>query len=115
MRKVLAEEIDDSDSSKTNSVADRKANRLRRISWFIRVCGVLALFAAMPRIIHEGWPHSVRTCGSLSGIFNASLMLVLSFLFVTTGKTKLVIAGATIILATWLVVFSAAMLVLPHL
>jgi hypothetical protein len=111
-------EIEDNGNSaspKTDSVADDKANLLRKMSWFIRVCGVLALFAAMPRIMHEGWPHSLRTCGSLSGIFGATMLFVLSFLFVTTGRTKLIIAGTTILLAVWVMAFSVAMLVVPHL
>jgi len=43
------------------------------------------------------------------------MLLVMSFIFVTTGRTKRIIAGATIVLGLWVMVFSLAMLVLPHL
>jgi hypothetical protein len=107
----------------TNAYAIPARSRVARVSpigtaklaWFIRVCGVLVLIAAMPRIMHEGWPHRVLACGSLAGIFNAILLFVMSFLYVTFGRTKLVVSVATMVLGLWVIVFSAAMLVLPHL
>lgn len=115
MRENLAQETNGSGSPKPDGVTAGKANLFKRVSWFIRICGVTALFAAMPRFLHEGWPHSLRTCGSLSGIFNGTMLFVMSFLFVTAGRTKVIIAGATIALCLWVIVFSVAILVLPHL
>jgi hypothetical protein len=86
-----------------------------KLAWFLRICGVLALLVAIPRITHEGWPHSLRGSGGLAGLFNGTMLLVMSFLYVTTGRTKMFVACATIVLGVWVMVFSAAMLVLPHL
>jgi hypothetical protein len=47
--------------------------------------------------MHEGWPDS----GSLAGIFNATLLFVMSFLYVTFGRTKMLMAAATIVLGLW--------------
>lgn len=102
-------------SPKPDGVSDAKANRLRKISWFLRISGVLVLLMSMPRILHEGWPHSLSTCGSLAGFFQATMLFVMSFLFVATGRTKITVAAATIVLGVWVIVFSVAMLVLPHL
>jgi len=114
MGQVLGQETNGSGSSATDGDAG-KAKLLRKVSWFIRICGVLSLLTAMPRIMQDGWPHSLRTCGGLSGIVGATMLLVMSFIFVTTGRTKIIIAGATIVLGLWVIVFSVARLVLPHL
>jgi len=65
--------------------------------------------------MHEGWPHSLRTCGSLAGFFQAAMLFVLSFFYGTTGRTKIIVAAAAIVLGVWVIVFSVGMLVLPHL
>lgn len=109
MRQVLCQET--SGNATTSHVVTFRPIGFTGLARFIRICGVLVLVAAMPRIMHEGWPHS----GSLAGIFNAALLFVMSFLYVTFGRTKLIIAGATIVLGLWVMVFSLAMLVLPHL
>ncbi len=84
------------------------------LAWFIRVCGLLVLAAAIPRTMHEGWSEGVLTCGCLAGVFHAGWLFVMSFLYVTFGRTKLLIAGATLVLGLSAIVFSAAMLILPH-
>jgi hypothetical protein len=89
-------------------------NGLRKIAWFIRACGLIVLAISVARIMHEGWPHSLRPSGSLMGLVQASMLFVMSFLFVTTGRTKTIIAGVTIVLAVCVMGFSAAWFVLPH-
>ena len=83
-------------------------------TWFIRACALIVLVVSLPRIMHEGWPHDLRSCGGVMGIVQATMLFVMSFLYATTGRTKVVIAAVTIVLALWVIVFSAASLILPH-
>lgn len=115
MGQVLGQETNDYASHQMGRVASVSPIGTAKLAWFIRICGLLVLTAATPRIMHEGWPHSVLACGSLAGIFNAILLFVMSFLYVTFGRTKMIVAVATIVLGAWVIVFSATMLVLPHL
>ena len=87
---------------------------INKVAWFVRITGILILVASTAGIIQAGWPHSLRTCGSLSGIFGATMLLVMSFLYTTTGRAKIIVAAATIVLGLWVIVFSVAVLVLPH-
>lgn len=114
MRQVVGQTTNDFGSPPTGSVLDRKANLLRKLSWFLRICGVLALVVSMPRIMHEGWPPSLRASGGLMGLVQASMLFVMSFLYVTSGRTKLIIAAVTIVLAVCVMGFAAAWFVLPH-
>ena len=114
MRQAAGQTTNDFGSPPTGSVADRIANRLRKLSWFLRICGVLVLVVAIPKIMHEGWPPSLRPSGSLMSLVQASMLFVMSFLYTTSGRTKLIITGVTIVLAVWVMVFSAAWFVLPH-
>jgi hypothetical protein len=101
----------------TSPAAQCPANTklLVKVSWFIRLCAVLVLAIAAAELVHDGWPHSLRACGSLSGLFGGTMLLVMSFLYVTAGRTKIIVSVATIVLGAWVMLFSLAMLVMPHL
>jgi hypothetical protein len=88
---------------------------LIKVAWFIRACGLIVLAISVAGIMHEGWPPSPRPSGSLMGLVQASMLFVMSFIYTTSGRTKLIIAGVTIVLAVWAMAFSLAMLGLPHL
>ncbi len=101
----------------TSSAAQRPANLklLVKVSWFIRLCAVPVVAIAIVRLVHDGWPHSLKTCGSLSGLFNGTMPLVMSFIHVTSGRTKIIVSVATIIFGMWVMFFSLAKLIVPHL
>jgi hypothetical protein len=88
---------------------------ISKVAWFIRITGVLILLTSTAAIIQAGWPHSLRASGSLLDLFNGTLLFVVSFLFVTTGRTKIIVSAVTIVLGVWVMVFSLAKLGLPHL
>jgi hypothetical protein len=101
----------------TSPAAQRPANMnlLVKVSRFVRLCGALVLALAIARLVHEGWPHSLKTCGSLSGLFTGTMLLVMSFDYITGGRTKIIVSVATIILGAWVMLFSLATLFLSHL
>jgi hypothetical protein len=103
--------------NKTSPAARAPANTkfLVKVSWFIRLCAVLVLAIAVARLAHEGWPHTLKACGSLSGLFTGSMLLVMSFIHVTKGRTTTIISVATFVLGAWVMLFSLAMLVVAHL
>jgi hypothetical protein len=101
----------------TSPAAQFPANTklLVKVSWFIRLCAVLVLAITVARLVHEGWPHSLKGCGSLTGLFAGTMLLVMSFNHMLKGRAKIAVAVVTIILGLWVILFSLAMLVLPHL
>ncbi len=101
----------------TSSAAQRPANLklLVKVSWFIRFCAVLVLAVAVVGLVRDGWPHSLKACGSLSSLFGGTMLMVMSFIYVTDGRTKIIVSVATILLGAWVMLFSLAMLIVPHL
>jgi hypothetical protein len=101
----------------TSTAAQRPANMklLVKVSWFIRLCAVPAVAIAVAGLVHDGWPHTLRGCGSLSSLFNGTMLLVMSFIYVTSGRTKTIVSVATFVLGAWVMFFSLAMLVVWHL
>ena len=101
----------------TSSAAQRPANLklLVKVSWFIRFCAVSVLGIAVVGLVRNGWPHNLKACGSLQSLFGGTMLMVMSFLYVTSGRTKLILAVATIILGASIMIFSLAMLIVPHL
>jgi hypothetical protein len=88
---------------------------LPRVAWSLRITAVLVLLVTLATIIGAGWPHSLQTCGRLSGFFQAAMLFVISFLYVTNGKTKIIVSVTTIALGLGVMVFATGMLILPHL
>jgi len=88
---------------------------INTVAWFVRICGVLIVVASTAGIIQAGWPHSLHASGSLLGLLNGTLLFVVSFIFVTTGRTRNIMTAATIVLGVAVMVFSLAKLGLPHL
>ena len=82
-------------------------------AWFVRACSLLVAVLWGLGIRNHGWSRDFRSFSGLSGIIGATMLCLLSFTFVTTGRTKKVVAVATIVLALWIVVFSAAGLLFP--
>jgi hypothetical protein len=76
---------------------------------------MLVLALAVARLVYESWPCGSKACGSLSGLFTGTMLLVMSFIHVTEGRTKIIVSVTTIILGTWVMLFSLATLILPHL
>jgi hypothetical protein len=87
---------------------------IKGVAWFIRITAVLILLTSTAGIIQAGWLHSLRG-GSVAGLFNGTPLFVMSFRYVTTGKTRRILSAVTIVLAVGVMVFSLAMLGLPHL
>ena len=88
---------------------------INTVAWFVRICGVLIVVASTAGIIQAGWPHSLHASGSLLGLLNGTLLFVVSFIFVTTGRTRNIMTATTIVLGVAVMVFSLAKLGLPHL
>ena len=103
------QQIENTTSSAAQSPANTKL--LVKVSWFIRLCAVPVLAIAIAGVVHEGWPHSLKRCGSLSGLFNGTMLLVMSFMYVTSGRTRFIVSVATIVLGTWVTLLSIAMLI----
>jgi hypothetical protein len=88
---------------------------INKVAWFLRITGVLILVASTLAIIQAGWPHSLRASGNLLGLVNGTVLLVMSFHYVTTGRTRTVVSAMTIVLGVLVMAFSLAKLWLPHL
>jgi hypothetical protein len=81
-------------------------------AWFTRIIGVLILAVSIAAIIQAGGIHSLRGSG-LRGLLNATLLLVLSFNYTTTGRTKSILSAVTAILVVLLIAYLAAVRWLP--
>jgi hypothetical protein len=57
----------------------------------------------------------LKACGSLSGLFGGSMLLVMSFIYVSEGRTKIIVSVASIILGMWVMLFSLAMFIVSRL
>ena len=66
MPQVLGQETNDFASPTTGRVVYTKSMKTCFVHSGLRAW---PLGVATPRIMHEGWPQSVLTCGSLAGIF----------------------------------------------
>ena len=82
-------------------------------AWFVRACSLIVAVIWGLGILNRGWSRDFRSFRSLTGILGATMLCLLSFTFVTAGRTKRVVAVGTIILALWVLVFSAAALLFP--
>lgn len=102
-------------NARTGSLADIGPKWINKVAWFVRITGVLILIASTAGMIQAGWPHSLRGSGNVLGLMNGTLLFVLSFLYVTKGRTRIILTAATIVLAVSVMAFSLAKLGLPHL
>ena len=115
MRQILAQEANESSSTRTGRGDIVWPKWINKVAWFLRITGVLILVVSTLAIIQTGWPHSLRGSGNLLGLCNGTLLFVLSFLYVTTGRTRIIVSVLTFVLGTAVLAFSAARLWLPHL
>ena len=88
---------------------------INKVAWFLRITGVLILVISTAGIIQAGWPHSLRASVNIQGLLGGVTLFVMSFLYVTTGRTRNIISAATIVLGVSVMVFALARLGLPHL
>lgn len=77
--------------------------------WFLRVGSLVVLGLWIFGITRSGF-HSFRNS---TGIIAAGMLFLLSFTFETTGKTKKLIGIGMLVLATSLMLVSAATLIFP--
>ncbi len=102
-------------NARTGSLADIGPKWITNVAWFVRITGVLILIVSTAGMIQAGWPHGLRDSGNVLGLMNGALLFVMSFLYVTTGRSRIILTAATIVLAMSVMVFSLAKLGLPHL
>jgi len=95
--------------------ADSVANKLPRwrvpSEWFIRACSVVTLAFWALSATYIGWPKDADFFGRQTGLVNGITLFVVSFTFVTTGRTWVVSVLASVVLAMFVIFFAAANLV----
>ena len=112
----MQSEIKNAATRKTGSLANIVWPKwINKLAWFLRITGLLILITSTAGIIQSGWPHSLQDSASLQGLLNGTMLFAMSFLYVTTGRTRIIISAATIVLGVSVIVFALARLGLPHL
>jgi hypothetical protein len=114
MRQVIDQEAGGAGNTKIGNRDIVWPKWINKVAWFLRITGVLILVTSTAGILQSGWPHNLRTSGNLLGLVNGTMLFVMSFLYVTTGRTRSIVSAATIILGVSVMAFSLAKLWLPY-